>query len=62
MYLVENAAECIDYFCSTLLTLPPGPAWFGPLGEVLIALARAARRSPRLAAVIRGRILVGRRR
>jgi hypothetical protein len=62
LYLVEDAQECIDYFCSTLLTLPPGSASFGPLGEVFIALVRAARRSPRLTTVIRGRVLVGRRR
>jgi hypothetical protein len=62
LYLIENAEESIDYFCSTLLTLPPGSARFGPFGEVLIALVRAARRSPRLAKVIRGRVLVGRRR
>jgi hypothetical protein len=62
LYLIENAEGCIDYFCSTLLTLPPRSAWFRPIGELLIALARAARRSPFLAAVIRGRVLVGRRR
>jgi hypothetical protein len=62
LYLIENAEGCIDYFCSTLLTLPPRSAWFRPLGEPLIALARAARRSPRLAAMVRGRVLVGRRR
>jgi hypothetical protein len=62
LYLIENAEESIDYFCSTLLTIPPGSARFGPLGEVFIALVRAARRSPLLAAVIRGRVLVGRRR
>jgi hypothetical protein len=62
LYLVENAEETITYFCSTLLTLPPVAAAFGPLGEALILLVRAARRSPRLAATIRGRVLVGRRR
>ncbi len=62
LYLIENADECIDYFCSTLLTLPPGSAGFGPFGGMLIALVRAARRSPLLAAVIRGRVLVGSRR
>jgi len=62
LYLVEDAQECIDYFCSTLLTLPPGLASLGPLGELFIALVRATRRFPRLATVIRGRVLVGRRR
>jgi hypothetical protein len=61
-YLVENAQESIDYFCSTLLTLPPGSGWVGPIGEAFMALARVGRRSPRLAAAIRGRVLVGRRR
>jgi hypothetical protein len=62
LYMVENAAESIDYFRSTLLTLPPGSTWFGPLGEALIALARAGRRSSLLALIVRGRVLVGRRR
>jgi hypothetical protein len=62
LYLVENAGDCMDYFCSTLLTLPPGSAMFGPLAEALLALVRAARRSPRLAAMVPGRVLIGRRR
>ena len=62
LYLVEDAPEPIDYFCSTLLTLPPGASILAPLGEAFLAFVRTFRRSPWLGSVIPGRVLVGRRR
>jgi hypothetical protein len=62
LYLVEDAPESITYFCSTLLTLPPGASVLAPLGEGVLALIRALRRSPWIGWVLPGRVLVGRRR
>jgi hypothetical protein len=62
IYLVEKAPEPINYFCSTLLTLPPGASLLAPLGEAVLTFIRAVRRSPWIGSVLPGRVLVGRRR
>lgn len=62
IYLVERAPEPINYFCSTLLTLPPGTSLLAPLGEAVLAFVRVVRRSPWIGSVLPGRVLVGRRR
>jgi hypothetical protein len=60
IYLVEKAPESINYFCSTLLTLPPGASVLAPFGEALLTLVRAVRRSPWIGSVLPGRVMVGR--
>jgi hypothetical protein len=62
LYLVEDAPEPINYFCSTLLTLPPGTSILAPFGEAFLAFVRAFRGSPWIGSVLPGRVLVGRRR
>jgi hypothetical protein len=62
IYLVERAPESIEYFCSTLLTLPPGASVLAPFGEALLTLVRAVRKSPWIGSVLPGRVMVGSRR
>jgi hypothetical protein len=59
LYLVERAPGPINYFCSTLLTLPPGASVLAPFGEALLTLVRAVRRSPWIGSILPGRVMVG---
>jgi hypothetical protein len=60
-YLVQDARESSSYFCSAVLTVPPGAAVLAGLLELLLRLVGALALQGLIGVLSPGRVAVGRR-